>query len=152
MTNVEIPLNGVNKLMALIPAGRTGLLIFDGECILCNALIVRLLKSDLNKSLVFATFSSNIITENFPDINLAGLQSQSIVFVTKRGVFFNSDAVLEIARTTGSYPIFSRFIGIIPVFVRNYIYRIIARYRYRWFGKTDRCFIPSPEDAGRFLY
>ena len=85
-------------------------------------------------------------------MNLSGLQSQSIVFITKVGAFLNSDAVLEIARTTGSYPVLTGIIGITPLSVRDFIYRIIARYRYRWFGKTSQCIIPSPEDAGRFLY
>lgn len=152
MGNIEISAPEVKKLIHLIPSGQTGLLIFDEECVLCNSLIGRLLKSDRHKRLAFSTFSSTTIKENLPGLDLSGLQSQSIVFITQQGVFLNSGAVLEIAATTGGYPVMTRLIGITPVPVRDFIYRIIARYRYRWFGKTKHCIIPSTEDAVRFLH
>jgi predicted DCC family thiol-disulfide oxidoreductase YuxK len=151
MKIIEIPVKEKKKLITLIPEGRTGLLVFDGECVLCNTLTGHLLKSDKNR-LAYATFNSSIITENVPDLDFSGLKSQSLLFITKKGVFLYSDAVLEIARVTGRYPVLTRLAGITPTSVRNFIYSIIARNRYRWFGKTDQCIIPSPEDAGRFLY
>jgi predicted DCC family thiol-disulfide oxidoreductase YuxK len=151
MKSIEIPIKEKKKLITLIPEGREGLLVFDGECVLCNTLTGHLLKSDKNKRLVFATFHSVIITSNLPELYLSELKSQSLIFITKKGIFLYSDAVLEIARTTGHNPILTRLAGLTPLAVRNFIYRIIARNRYRWFGKTDQCIIPSPEDVGRFL-
>jgi len=62
-----------------------------------------------------------------------------------------STAALKIARhLKGGYPLLYGFM-ILPAFLRNWVYDIIARYRYNWFGKKESCMIPTPELKGKFL-
>jgi predicted DCC family thiol-disulfide oxidoreductase YuxK len=75
----------------------------------------------------------------------------SIVAIDGNKVYQKSDAALEIARRMdGIWKIFYVF-KIIPAFLRNLIYDLIARNRYRIFGRTDACQIPTPELKARFL-
>ncbi len=74
------------------------------------------------------------------------------IFLIKGGkIFKKSDAALEIARgLNGLWPAFYIF-KIVPSFIRNAVYDLIAKNRYRWFGKQDACMIPTPELKARFL-
>ena len=80
-----------------------------------------------------------------------GQQPDSVVLIDGDGVHVRSDAALRIARRLGppySLLAVGRFV---PRFVRDLGYRVIARYRYRWFGRSETCAVPDPELASRFL-
>jgi predicted DCC family thiol-disulfide oxidoreductase YuxK len=76
---------------------------------------------------------------------------ESIVLVENGKVWYRSSAALRIARRMRrGWPLFCAFI-VLPPFIRDFFYNIIARNRYRWFGKRASCFVPSEEIRGRFL-
>jgi predicted DCC family thiol-disulfide oxidoreductase YuxK len=137
-----------DRLISKIPAD-SGLVIFDGSCVLCNSSVGYLLKLDRKRKLHFATFDSKIL-KNTGSILLSPGYGKSIVLIDQSGIYTESDAVLRIAKLTGSLPVLS-FIGMmIPRFLRDNIYRLVARNRYHWFGKTENCIVPGPADAVRF--
>lgn len=138
------------RLIDQIPEG-SGLIVFDGSCVLCNYSVGYLLKIDKRRKLNFATFDSEIV-RNTDSVLFSSGHRKSIVFIDQSGTYTESDAVLRIARLTGSFPVLSRIGMLIPRFLRDSIYRLIARYRYRWFGKTEHCIVPGPADAGRFYW
>ena len=75
----------------------------------------------------------------------------SVVLVDEEGVHERSDAVLRIARRLG-LPWSLLTVGfIVPRFLRDAVYRWVARNRYRWFGRREACMVPGSEVAGRFL-
>jgi predicted DCC family thiol-disulfide oxidoreductase YuxK len=75
----------------------------------------------------------------------------SIVLVIDGKAYDRSRAALEIARRlNGLWPLMYVFV-IVPPFLRNFVYDWIAKNRYRWFGRTDECMIPTPELKARFI-
>jgi predicted DCC family thiol-disulfide oxidoreductase YuxK len=75
----------------------------------------------------------------------------SIVFYSKGMIYQRSRAALEIAkRMSGGWPLFYVFMIVLP-FIRNFFYDLVARNRYKWFGKRETCRIPTPDLKSRFL-
>ncbi|MDF3820664.1 DCC1-like thiol-disulfide oxidoreductase family protein [Leptospira sp. 96542] len=124
------------------------IVFFDGVCHLCMGSVQFLLKHNIKKNLYFATiggktYSRFITNENsLPD---------SIVYLKDNKLYLESDAVLKIAEEL-RFPIsLLIFFRILPKFIRNLLYRFIAKHRYSWFGKAEVCMIPNPGDKERFL-
>lgn len=75
----------------------------------------------------------------------------SIILIDNSTIYTKSTALIKIAKKL-KFPFFLLQIFIvIPKFIRDYIYDLIAKNRYRWFGKKDHCAIPKKEDLARFL-
>ena len=75
----------------------------------------------------------------------------SIILVEKEHVYIKSKAILKIFSTLGRlYPLFAVF-WIVPRVIRDMIYDLIAKKRYKWFGRQEQCMIPYPELKDRFL-
>ncbi|GAB4236443.1 MAG: thiol-disulfide oxidoreductase DCC family protein [Ekhidna sp.] len=124
---------------------------FDGVCNLCNGSVQFIIKRDRNKRFRFAslqsTFAQNTLPKTYTDTD----NLQSFVLVKDGKILTRSTAALTIAlHLKGLWPLLYGFI-IIPPFIRNFVYSIIAKNRYRWFGKKDHCMIPSPETKDLFL-
>jgi len=123
---------------------------FDGVCNLCNASVQFILKRERSSVLCFAPLQG----ETFRALEIPGkeLLPDSIVLFENGKLYTESAAVLRIARRL-SFP--WRWLALpgwlLPRFVRDPIYRFIARNRYRWFGKKDVCYLPTPELKARFL-
>ena len=76
---------------------------------------------------------------------------KTIVLIENGKVFRRSGAALRICRhLSGGWPLCYGFL-IIPAFIRDGIYNLISKYRYKWFGKKDQCMIPTPELRSKFL-
>ena len=75
----------------------------------------------------------------------------SIVLLKNGTVYQKSDAALEITRELNGLWSWLYIFKIVPRFIRDFIYNIIARNRYRWFGKQESCMMPTPDLRARFL-
>jgi predicted DCC family thiol-disulfide oxidoreductase YuxK len=76
--------------------------------------------------------------------------AESFAFVEDGRIRFKSDAAIAAAIRLPYW----RWVGVaklIPRFIRNYLYDVLARNRYKWFGKRDTCLILPPETRARFL-
>ena len=79
------------------------------------------------------------------------LERDTIVLLEKGKVFTESTAALKIMRKlSGMYRLLYGLI-IVPGFLRDAMYRFVARHRYRVFGKRDECMVPTPELRKRFI-
>ena len=126
-------------------------ILFDGVCNFCNASINFMIDKDIKGIFKFAALQSEVGQELLKKFRLKTSDFDSIVAIEGDKVYQKSDAALEIARKMdGIWKIFYAF-KIIPAFLRNPIYDLIARNRYRFFGRTDACRIPTPELKARFL-
>lgn len=130
---------------------RYKIILFDGVCNLCNNTVTFVIKRDRKNRFKFATLQSDVANDllsGFPD-NSPKLDS--IVLLDGDKKYSKSSAALRIAKgLSGGYPLLYGFM-IIPKFIRDWIYDIIARNRYKWFGKRDSCMIPTPELNEKFL-
>jgi predicted DCC family thiol-disulfide oxidoreductase YuxK len=127
------------------------ILFFDGVCNLCNRLVIFIIKHDRNSAISFATLQSDIAKAYLGQHNLTGTDIESVVFLVPPDYFLKSAAILHLFKTIGGGWRFLFFLIIIPKFIRDYIYDVIARNRYRIFGRSESCMVPSAEISERFL-
>ncbi|MEO9872124.1 thiol-disulfide oxidoreductase DCC family protein [Ekhidna sp.] len=128
------------------------IIFFDGVCNLCNSSIQFILKKDKKERFLFASLQSGYAKQNLPYYLLGDKNSlQSIILKDGDTIRKKSSAVLEISKSlSGLLPLLYIFI-IVPIFLRDWVYDIVARNRYKWFGEKDQCMIPSPELRNRFI-
>jgi len=127
------------------------IVLFDGVCNLCNRSIQYIIRNDSKSKFIFVPFQSEA------GKNLSAIQKvkttnmESVVYLHKGNWFVKSDAALKIAfQLKGANKLFV-LCWIIPKFIRDSVYMLISRNRYRWFGKRDSCMIPSEELRDRFV-
>ena len=126
------------------------IVLFDGVCNLCSSIVSFLIKHDTRQQLHFAAQQNqsgkNIMKEHGIKEN-----NNSVLFIKNNKVYVKSDAVIEIAKHLTGWPKILKYSYIIPTFLRNGLYDIIAKNRYRIFGKKSACFIPTEMKQKRFL-
>ena len=128
------------------------IILFDGVCNLCNGAVNFVLDRDPKEQFFFASLQSPTATALLKKRSYDDTALKSIIVITSNGkLLTKSDAALYIAgKLQGGWKLISVF-RIIPAIIRDFIYDIIARYRYTLFGKRDQCRIPTPELRQRFL-
>jgi predicted DCC family thiol-disulfide oxidoreductase YuxK len=129
------------------------LILFDGLCNLCNSSVLYVIKRDKKNIFLFAPLQSEIgkqIIQKF-NINTEIVDSIILYIPKKDGLSQKSTAALKIAWHLG-FPqnLFTVFF-IVPTSIRNWVYDVVARNRYQWFGKSDNCMVPTPNLQSKFL-
>ncbi len=127
------------------------IILFDGVCNFCNNSINFVMDRDTNGAFKFASLQSDIGQELLKQKGLKTSDFDSIVLLKNGTVYQKSDAALEITRELNGLWSWLYIFKIVPRFIRDFFYNIIARNRYRWFGKTEACRLPTPELRARFL-
>ncbi len=124
--------------------------LFDGVCNFCESSVQFIIKHDKSNSLQFASLQSNIGQELLVKYNMP-TSIDGVVFIEDDIAYFKSAAAFRIARYFGGFWKTLNILSILPLFVTNFGYDIIAKNRYKWFGKKESCMLPSPEIRNRFL-
>jgi predicted DCC family thiol-disulfide oxidoreductase YuxK len=126
-------------------------ILFDGVCNLCNGAVLFVIRNDKKALFTFAALQSPFGQSQLKQFSLSSVDLTTILLLKDRAIFQKSSAALEIARQLdGLWPAFY-FFKIVPYFIRDRVYDLIAKNRYRWFGKQDACMIPTPELKTRFV-
>ncbi len=127
-----------------------GVVVFDGECVLCSGWVRFILRRDSQRRFRFASI------QRVPGRSIAARlgidpDAPATNAVIVDGVaYFKSDSTLAVLeRLTGWQ--WTRMLRICPRFIRDWIYDRIARNRYALFGRADRCWVPTADQAARFL-
>jgi predicted DCC family thiol-disulfide oxidoreductase YuxK len=127
------------------------IVLFDGVCNLCSTSVQFILQRDPAGRFRFASLQSDLAQRLLTEHGLDPKALDSVVVVDGDRLYRESDAALRIARDLkGAWKALTVF-RVIPRPVRDWAYRLIARNRYRWFGKSETCWLPTPELRGRFL-
>jgi predicted DCC family thiol-disulfide oxidoreductase YuxK len=126
------------------------IVLFDGVCNFCNGTVNFIIGHDKEKKFKFATLQSEIGNELRMKYKI-GDDVDSIVLIEVNEAFMHSTAALRIARNLGGIYSISYIFIFLPAFIRDWAYKLFAKYRYRVFGRTDTCMIPTPEIRERFL-
>ena len=130
---------------------KKSIILFDGVCNLCNASVNFVIRHDRKAQFLFASFQSDTAKEILLKFDLKNLNIDTVILVENDKIYDKSTAALKIAKhLDGGFNLFYGFV-IIPKFLRDWIYNIVANHRYQWFGKKESCIIPSPEIKNRFL-
>lgn len=131
--------------------GGPPVVLFDGVCNFCNNSINFIIARDPRGTFRFAPLQSEVAEAMLGSAGLPTSGHQSVVLFEDGRVHTRSDAALRIARRlSGAWPAFTVF-RLVPGPIRDLVYNLIARNRYRLFGKRDACMIPTPEVRARFL-
>ena len=135
------------------PESRDGhpLVLYDGECGLCDRSVQFILKFDSAGLFRFATLQGATGAKYLKKAGLPEDYVGSVLLVDDQGVHSHSTAALRIMRRLDAP---ARWMGIgrlVPRFLRDGVYNFIARHRFQWFGKSDACRLPSPDESARFL-
>ncbi len=130
------------------------IILFDGRCGLCTRSVQFILKRDRDARFRFAPLESAAAARACARIGVpapVANEPDSVLVIADGRLLERSDASLAIAaRLPLPWPMFGIF-RILPRALRDWLYRIVARNRYRWFGKSETCMMPTPEQRARFL-
>ncbi|MEI7626900.1 MAG: DCC1-like thiol-disulfide oxidoreductase family protein [Bacteroidota bacterium] len=123
------------------PYTSKSVILFDGYCNLCSWAVQFVVKRDKKKKFKFASLQSEYGIKILLENNLPATDFNSLVLVEIGKIYTQSTGALKIARSlSGLWPIFYAAI-ILPAFIRDGIYNLIARNRYKWFGRKEACFL-----------
>ena len=127
------------------------ILLFDGVCNLCNNSINFVIDHDPDEKFQFAALQSDFGQKKLKELNLDPKDFDSIVLLSNDHVHVKSTAALKIAKKlNGGWSMLYAFI-IVPPFIRHAVYNLIAKNRYKIWGRTDQCRVPTPELKQRFI-
>jgi len=127
------------------------IILFDGVCNLCNASVQFIIKRDSKKNFMFSSLQSDAGQAILLQNNLENLDFDTIILLEDGIVYDKSTAILKIIRRLSGFYKFGYIFIVVPKFIRDFVYKIIAKNRYKWFGKLDTCMIPTEELKLRFL-
>lgn len=126
-------------------------IFFDGYCNLCNGAVQFTIERDMQNIFHFASLQSEYAAQKIAPFNIAPENLESFILLEDGKVYLRSAAALRVAkRLNGLWPLLYVFI-IVPRFIRDAVYNYIAKNRYKWFGKQEICWVPTPELKSKFL-
>lgn len=137
-----------------IPAADTAdkiVVLFDGVCNFCNASVNWLIDRDPADRFRFAAQQSEIGQKLMAGHGVTGLMLNTMVVIDRGQILTHSSAAMRICRYLPMpWKLLSVF-WIVPKFLRDWGYKLFARHRYRMFGQTEACRMPTPEIRAKFL-
>jgi predicted DCC family thiol-disulfide oxidoreductase YuxK len=126
-------------------------ILFDGVCNLCTKSVQFIIRHDRHKTFKFLAIQTDLGREIYRASGLDPDDVLSLALVTAGQTFTRSDAVLRIAvQFGGAWRLLAVFLWL-PKGFRDWLYSFVAHRRYAWFGRSDRCMMPTKELESRFL-
>jgi predicted DCC family thiol-disulfide oxidoreductase YuxK len=127
------------------------LILFDGVCNLCNGFVKFIIRRDKKGKIRFAPLQSDAAKNSLHAFGHYPEKSDTVIYISGNKFFDKSSAVLNILKDLGrGWQLMFVFI-ILPPFIRDWFYDLVAKNRYRIFGRSDTCMIPTSEIKNRFI-
>jgi predicted DCC family thiol-disulfide oxidoreductase YuxK len=128
----------------------TRILLFDGVCNLCNRTVQFFLKHDKRETILFSSLQSTKAQELLSEYNI-GNNLETLVYIRDGVAYTKSQAAfLAIADLGGFWNVFKVCL-LIPKFLRDWVYQLLAKHRYQIFGRQEQCYLPTKDVSHRFL-
>lgn len=125
--------------------------LFDGECNLCDGSVRFIIAHDPAGVFRFAATQSPSGTALLTDHGIDPATLDGVVVVDGAQVFTGADAALRVARSLTGWWRLLGVLRVVPRWLRDALYAMVARNRYRWFGRRSLCLVPTPALRARFL-
>jgi len=126
-------------------------ILFDGVCNFCNAVCNFIIRHDSSQRFRFAHLQSSVGQAMLVEHGFAPDVLDSVVLIEDGKAYLKSDVTIRMARHLTGVAKLGTLLRFVPRPVRDFGYDIVARNRYRWWGKQDVCIVPTPEVRDRFL-
>lgn len=128
------------------------IILFDGICNFCNNAVLKTINYDKKNQFVFASLQSEVgkkIT-NYLGVDTSKIDS-IILYEPNNAYYIKSTAALKVMAEFGGFWQIASSLMVFPEGFRNLVYDYIAKNRYKWFGKKEKCMIPTKEIREKFL-
>ena len=125
------------------------LFVFDDVCVLCSGGASFLMRHDRDGAIAFTSAQGEIGRALYRHYEMA--MDDTYLFLADGRAYSMSEGYFQLAKRLGGIWRLSAIARIVPRPVRDFVYRMIARNRYRWFGKTRACALLTPEQKARLL-
>ena len=127
------------------------IIFYDGHCNLCNGFINAIIKLDKKSIFLFAPLNGNHAKNLLKKNNIKNTTIDSVVLFSNNSISYKSKAVIEILISLGGIYRVLVMTKIIPRAILDWIYDIVAKNRYSWFGKQNHCMVPDKKIISKFL-
>jgi predicted DCC family thiol-disulfide oxidoreductase YuxK len=127
------------------------LILFDGVCNLCTHSVQFVIQRDAKQQFRFASIQSDLGQKVLQQYGLSTTKINTVVLLNNNQIYTHSTAALHIAQHLGGLWQLASLALWIPAPLRDIVYTFVAQNRYRWFGKQESCWLPTPELKNRFL-
>ncbi len=127
------------------------IILFDDMCTLCSKYVQLVITRDSKGVFKFASLQSETGQQLRRRHGMDPEHITTMVLIEGNQIFTQSDAALRIARHLDGLWKAAVVLWVFPRPIRNWVYQLVARNRYRWFGKRETCWLPSPTVESRFL-
>ena len=127
------------------------IILFDGVCNYCNNMVNFVIREDKEKRFRFAALQSPAAQALVAKYSLPKKNFDSFVFIDEGKAYLSSGAALRVMRKLPWYWQWTQLFWIIPKSIRNAGYGLVAKNRYKWFGKREECMVPTADVKNRFL-
>ena len=125
-------------------------IVFDGVCALCSRWVRFLLRFDQRGRYRFAAMQGAQGRALLQQHGLDPDDPLSFLLVEQGRAWSDTDAIVRVLAGLGVWKL-AHVLRVVPRAWRDRAYRALARNRYRWFGRHEQCFLPTPAQAARFL-
>jgi predicted DCC family thiol-disulfide oxidoreductase YuxK len=126
-------------------------LLFDGDCNLCNWAVKFVIRRDPQAKIKFAALQSEIGQLYSEKFNFTNKEIDFVIYIQDETPYIKSTAVLHLLKSLDSRVKYLYYLIFIPRFIRDFVYDIISKYRYTFFGKRSQCMTPTDDLKKRFL-
>jgi predicted DCC family thiol-disulfide oxidoreductase YuxK len=128
------------------------IILFDGVCNLCNTTVQFVIKNDKDDLFRFSALQSETGRKLLAERNIDTEDIDSIILIEPNVAYYTkSTAALEIGKNLKGLRTLSSILLWLPESFRNIVYDIVAKNRYKWYGKKESCMIPTPKLKDKFL-
>ena len=126
-------------------------IVFDGLCVLCNGWVQFVLRFDAHSKFHFVIAQSKLGEAIYAAYGLKSDDYDTFIVFTEKGFFTKLDGVFALFHTLG-WPWRCLSAGrVMPRILKDACYSLVAKNRYKLFGKRETCMLPNPEIRARFL-
>ena len=127
------------------------LIIFDGVCHFCNSSVNFIIARDPKGIFAFTPMQSTLAQSLIEQYGVHNVGVDTFLLIKNGRCYIWTDAALEIAYDLTGYWHWFKVCKVVPRPIRDWCYRVFARNRYRLFGRSEHCMVPTPELLERFV-
>ncbi|WP_421938734.1 thiol-disulfide oxidoreductase DCC family protein [Pedobacter sp.] len=130
---------------------QNAVIFFDGVCNLCNSAVQFVIRHDQKDHFSFSPLQGEFASAILPEFDIIPYKLNSILLLDEGRLYTKSSAALRITKKlSGLWPLLYGLI-VIPKVIRDWFYDIIAKNRYKWWGKQESCWLPMPALKNKFI-